>query len=146
VIVGSYEPLVGPVIHAGLIIEGVPGREFDIDFLVDTGSSATCIMPSDMRRLSAVASNAIVSFLRPTSNIRGVGGSAERWVLQATLVLSHVDGRTTEFDFSLSIVQDARMIGLPSIIGRDVLEVGRFEMVPILERVIFDAPDGAFVF
>lgn len=120
--------------------------EFDIDFLVDTGASATCIMPSDVRRLTEVNSDAIASLLRPTSAIRGIGGSAERWLLPATLVLTHEDGRTTEFDFRLSIVQDSRMLGLPSIMERDVLEAGRFEMVPILERVIFDAPEGAFVF
>ena len=138
-IAGWFDSRGRPLVRTRLVIPrlGVVGH---VNFLVDTGATATSLHPDDGQRIHCPFDE-----LRDLSSFAGVGGSHSYYREPAVVVLYDSDGART-FDIILSIsrpqlpsASEPRPIvnRLPSLLGRDVLNRLRMD---------YDFPAGRLQF
>ena len=122
-----------PLIKVSLALQG---RSDDVRFLIDSGSDATILHPTDAQ--SFLADDLYrIDFERDPRRIAGmgVGGAADRVVRDATLTLRAVDEATYTISMPILIARptsaepgDHGNWRLPSLLGRDFLRHFRFEL------------------
>jgi len=75
--------------------------------------------------------------------MRGVGGDTRPWLTTAALLLVHDDGKFTSIALDLPLMLDQSFVGLPLLLGRDVLCMGESRFQPNGGVVILDLPEGS---
>ena len=93
-----------------------------IRFLVDTGSDITALHPADSRRL--VTARAWEAVRRhPAARPGGAGQNVPYYVVPASIVFTHDDGKIQSVEIDLYIAEpDPRNERMESLLGRDVLQ------------------------
>jgi hypothetical protein len=132
----------GPVIDAAVYFPGLGMRPSPWTFLVDSGSSISCLVESD---LSAAVADYRVLNLLPAPPGRGFGGNVDRHWLDAVIDLAHTDGEHSIIDVRFSVIGLAEpdsVRGMPSVIGRDVLALGVLTLDAPSRLVSLDLPLG----
>ena len=61
------------------------------------------------------------------------------------LEFSHEDGEASAFDMSVLLLLDPGSLGVPSLLGRDILFRGPLHFDPGLQGVSFNLPKGSFI-
>ena len=106
----------------------------DISFLVDTGSDATRLHPSDGTRLK-------VNYEKLTGEAESIGisGITHDFVEPAVVVFSDPKRFLYVYSITLRIAPyDPEIIDLPSILGRDILDQWRMTYNPQKKRLLFE--------
>ena len=139
-IIGSFDKDGRPYVQGRLFL---PRLNIDgyIDFLVDTGSDATCLHAKDGLRLDVPYDK-----LRGVQNVEGVGGEAQYYLEGAVLFLA--DGkllRTYVTPIAISAVND-HFKKLPSLLGQDVLQNFWMRHDPGNARLEFTVRGAALTF
>jgi len=124
----------------GLLLFSPLGAPIPVDFVVDTGADVTLIAPTDYAthrvRYSEIQGIDIQS--------AGYGGRIEAKLAQAALYLRDEAGRyiriLLEAEFSRP---DPANEGLPSVLGRDVLDLFRLTVDRSVNLVCLDAASGS---
>ena len=123
-----------PLIKVSLALQG---RSDDVRFLIDSGSDATILHPTDAQSLLGGDLHRI-DFGRDPYRIAGlgVGGAADRVARDAMLTLRSVDGESYAVEMPILIARptpaepgDHGNWRLPSLLGRDFLRHFRFELL-----------------
>ena len=113
------------------------GRSKRIPFLIDTGTDATVLHPSDAQRILGDRLQQI-DFGRDARHFAGlgVGGAVDRVVRDATLTLRSEDRRFYPIEMPILIARptpvepgDHGNWRLPSLLGRDLLRRFRLELL-----------------
>lgn len=112
---GRFDDLSGgPIIDVHLTIKNL-NIDGPVEFLLDTGSDVTVLMPSDAKRLGVDFSK-----LTQTRTSYGVGGKAEDFIIPAVLIVNDED-ETHAYRFALRIAKSIPEIeDAPSLLGRDI--------------------------
>lgn len=100
--------------------------EARIPFLLDTGADQSAIHLGDRSAFDAdfVRSGAA---LTPTASMSGIGGESNPYAVEAAEYLFESEsGATTPMDGRVLIAIDASAPGLPSLLGRDILDLMLF--------------------
>lgn len=106
----------------------------DVSFLVDTGADSSLLMPSDVMRLGI--SSEQVHTLR--NHAHGIGGTVVISQEPAILVFADTSGALYCYEIDISICSQKRF-GLPSILGRDVMQNWRLSIDFLNDDFRFDA-------
>ena len=97
-----------------------------IEFLVDTGASASCLHPRDALDRVGFTSDELVALARAAPASRsfvGVTGSAVYAGVPAQYLLVHDDGQLQAIDADIHIAQPVAInLTIPSILGWDILQ------------------------
>ena len=130
-IIGEFDELGRPYVECRLII---PRLQVDerILFLLDTGADRTCLHPQDANRVH-------IPFRRLGNmmNSRGVGGSSSYFSEPATLAFSD-KSYTRLYAVGLLIAEpDGGNKGLPSLLGRDVINHWYMQYDPMNAKLEF---------
>ena len=130
-IVGYFDTRGRPCVEPGLSIPRLRIVQ-RVQFLVDTGAVTTCLHTPD-----AIRGNIPFGQLRDKRMFRGIGGSSEYFGESA--ILSFEDPPATRlYRVDLFIAgPDDRNQGLPSLLGRDVINHWYMEYDPSLSRLEF---------
>jgi hypothetical protein len=64
---------------------------------------------------------------------------------RAHIALTHEDSAVSHLELDVALLLDPNVLGLPSVLGRDVLYRGHLHFDPSAGGVYFDAPKGSFV-
>ena len=140
-IVGAYD-LSGPILYGEVYFPPpIDRRLADVAFVLDSGASTSCLMPGDVVRVPPeVAALAIQPQSPP---LFGVGGSVPRSSTVVVISLRHEGGNRSFIQLRISAIMQSSAIGLPSLLGRDVLMLARVVLDPEAETVTFDLPPGS---
>ena len=115
------------------------GIQDEVDFLVDTGSDATCVNHRDAAHLRLFP-----DVLRESERTRatGVGGSSRYFREDARLeFLDADDDPPREYPVSLRIADlSDTPTSIPSLLGRDILNLHRMVYAPAEGRLELHAP------
>ena len=127
-----------PYVRARMIIPRLGVRR-TVDFLVDTGTDHTCVNHRD-----AVNMELFPDVLRESelTHATGIGGSSRYFVEDARLEFLDTDEeRPREYPVSLRIadLSDTPM-PIPSLLGRDILNLHRMVYSPAERRLELHAP------
>lgn len=121
----------GPTVAVLVHIPALTDEWALIQFLIDTGSSATAVHPNDARLGFGVSLAEIRSrpdWPNPQPSL-GVGGRATYFALPATYAFVHDDGHWEEISGNVDVAEpNATNHTLPSILGWDMLEQFRVTM------------------
>ena len=102
-----------------------------VRFLVDTGSPATMISPSDAKNLGI---NHRDLQGRPCGEISGFGGKCNAFLEEGVLYFKGTDEKNVKICVSIEILEPYEASEqLPSIIGRDVLHSWKMIYEPLNE-------------
>ena len=116
------------------------GIQHEADLLVDTGADSTCLNHRDAAYLRLFP-----DVLRESERTRatGVGESSRYFREDARLVfLDADDDPTREYDVSLRIADlSDTPTPIPSLLGRDILNIHRMVYAPAEGRLELHAPD-----
>ena len=127
---GFFNPSWGP--HPWLVMTVVVAefgpRAGQVPFIVDTGATASVIHATDAIYLFGRSDTDLDSsnWTDPKS-VRGVGGSLLVKESTATFAFRHDDG-TIDSIRATVLIGDMRSVGLPSLLGRDLLRLFRLEI------------------
>lgn len=119
--------LPAPYVEAGIELPRL-GLSATVDFLIDTGADNTSLHPGDIIRLSISYRRMRRSTLTYPS---GIGGSMGYYQEPAILYFRDTTGPIRRFVCNIHVCQrtDERSVrGLPSILGRDFLNLCRSTM------------------
>lgn len=142
-ITGYCDPWNGPLIRGYFYVPRPIGLVVEISWLVDTGSPYTCLMPTDIANLGIDRQIMDAAGLRrEDETTRGVGGPVERWTFPAGVGFAHDDGQESIFDLRLSVLRGEGAVGLPSVLGRDILYLGSVALEGAGGAVTLDLPPG----
>ena len=101
-------------------------------FLLDTGADSTCLHPLDAEKAHIPFSE-----LRDIQTYKGVGGSSP-YFREAAVLSFEDDPQTRFYTVDLLVAEPhGRNRGLPSLLGRDVINHGYMEYDPSLSRLEF---------
>jgi hypothetical protein len=128
-----------PVVRAFLHLPGLSTDFVAIDFLVDTGSTHTCLHPQDAKiRVGldpALLANPARWDRRHPNN--GMGGVATYYVWPAVYHFEHDDGTVRQITHEIDIAQPtATNSTLPSLLGMDVLRQFRVSVDYVSQQVL----------
>lgn len=118
-ILGGFDPAGRPFVEAIVLVEDF-GFEGNVEFLVDTGASATCLHHPDAEDLTR-------SLLRANWNEKatftGVGGTATYFAVTAQVEFADTSGEPVSYPITLYAACGAPGSGniIPSLLGQDVL-------------------------
>lgn len=112
---GNYDVHPWPMIVAGVTIPSLSIIGI-VHFLIDTGSNNTNLSPKDAARFGVDA-----SALVQADPVTGVGGKMAAVVAEATITLEHLTFPTRIYVFVPSRRQRRTLLGIPSVLGRDIL-------------------------
>ena len=95
------------------------GVSADVPFLLDTGADSSCLHFRHTRELAVPESS-----LRNRSSVGGIGGTAAYYREPAIVTFTYGDGRIDEvsYNIDLDLSYSDETIGLPSLLGRDILD------------------------
>jgi hypothetical protein len=138
---GGFDPAGRPFVEATVLVEDF-GFEDNVEFLVDTGASATCLHHPDAAELSDSLLRASCS---RKETFTGVGGTATYLATPAQIVLLDTSGGPVKYQITLCVACEARdsANGIPSLPGQDILRHQRLTHSPRdwrLEMEPLDAP------
>jgi hypothetical protein len=128
VVEGFLRPGIGwpeRYVRAQVLLPDVSSRWSALDFLIDTGSTASCVHPGDSLLTLHIDAAQLVDVQHwPRHESRGgIGGSAIYYLVRAIYNFRHVDGSELDLDQDLRIAAPtASNLDLPSILGWDVLQ------------------------
>ena len=130
-IVGYFDNIGRPYVDAILIV-----RRFNVHqrirFLVDTGSDSACLHPEDARDCAMP-----FDLLSNRQFSRGIGGTAAYF--RELAALSFADGDLTRLFFVDLLIAEPNdhNEGMPSLLGRDVINRWSMEYDPSFSRLEF---------
>ena len=120
-----------PVIQVSLHLPGITNGFVTLDFLLDSGSTDSCLHPLDAKGRLGIG-DAMLSSLQARPRIRsthGVGGTALSSVHPAVYGFRHDDGRLQQIQGDLQIaVPTTANATFPSLLGWDILRFFRIEL------------------
>ena len=95
------------------------GVSADVPFLVDTGADSSCLHFSHTSELAVPESS-----LGNESYVGGIGGTAAYYRESSTVTFTYGPGRIYEvsYDIDLDLSYSDETLGLPSLLGRDILD------------------------
>ena len=121
-----------PYIEGRLIIPRLNIKS-DMSFLVDTGADRSLLMPGDGRRLAID----YAELGEATSGSIGIGGRTTNFEEQALLIFSERHAVYT-YQIELAISRfNNRILRLPSLLGRDIIDRWRMVYSPSQDRLNF---------
>lgn len=128
---GFFDPRrARPAPSAGqILLPELAEKWFEVDFLLDTGASRSCLHPSDAIAGAGIRRAALADPARWRQHEppRGVGGESIYYVTLATYAFVTDAGEAQVVDGHIRIGQlRPGSLGLPSLLGWDVLQ---FEIV-----------------
>lgn len=133
-LLGGFDAINGsPFVYGRVVLPGVtPATE--IQFLVDTGSTSTMLLPRDSRRMG-------INFDDLPGRIQGsvgIGGNAELKRLPAIVMFRDPELGVYAYEVDLAVARPYPPIrDLPSLLGRDILN--RWD-------IHYSAPTGTLTF
>jgi hypothetical protein len=145
VIPGYFDPGYAhpwPRVRVGVLLTDITQDWIVVEFVLDTGASATCLHPSDALGVSGIDLTMLTDAARwsVTSTFRGIGGGVSYFTTPAQYGFLHDDGRLYIVDGTINIAQwTLTNQSLPSLLGWDVLAnfslyansaTGRLELTP----------------
>lgn len=111
-----------------------------VSFVVDTGADATLVLPADYEAVGMLYRD-FRSY--PLSYPSGYGGSMEARNVPTALFLRHDDGRYDRISLEAEIAKpDPRNEDLPSVLGRDALDLFRLVIDRSVSLVCLNAAKG----
>lgn len=125
---GGFDPAGRPFVEATVLVEDF-GFEDNVEFLVDTGASATCLHHPDAAELS-------YSLLRADWSRKvtftGVGGTATYLAIPARVEFVDTRGGLAKCQITLYVVCETQnsATGIPSLLGQDILRNQRLMHSP----------------
>lgn len=119
-ITGVYDVTQGAHV-TGLVYFPTVDRTLDVPFLVDTGASLTSISMGDLVRLGDETARGL-PLSAGTGPMTGVGGVVPWWTMDIGLGFVHDDGGLTFFGLPVAVLSTP---GIPSLLGRDILSIGK---------------------
>jgi hypothetical protein len=126
----SYRPPL-PKVLAGLVLPYRSETFVPIEFVIDTGASATCLHPRDARQRLRFTPEEFIILPRiacEDRSLAGVTGAAIYYSTPARYIMADDGGPPQVIDAEIRIAQpSAGNQVLPSILGWDILE--RFRIV-----------------
>lgn len=139
-ITGLYDAAHGAFVTGSVYFPPPTARRIDVSFLVDSGAAKTCLSITDFIKLGADASKLP---MRPSPiAIRGVGGGVRPFLTVAGLLFVHDDGQFSTFGMELPLILDPSFVGMPSLLGRDILYRGLTRFEPGSREVVIELPVG----
>lgn len=115
----------------------------EIPFLVDTGASWTTLHTLDLLKLGSKLASLPVQ--RSPISLRGVGGATlQPLTTRCGVAFPHVEGGYTRFVITVALLADQASLGLPSLLGMDILSHGLLEVNPQAQTVHFDVASDLF--
>lgn len=115
-------------------------RLIPVRFVVDSGADATLVLPTDYEPEGPPYS-ALRKF--PLAESRGYGGSIEARSVPVALYLRHENGRYDRIGLKAEFAKpDEAADGLPSVLGRDVIDLYRLTLDRSVGLVVLDAAHG----
>jgi hypothetical protein len=140
---GAYNTATGATITGTVYFPEPVDRFLAVSFLVDTGSSSTCLSLDNLLELGSDVSSRLPTD-RGVEVLRGIGGIVNLRLTEAAIGFSHHDNGLSIFRLALPLMMDRSFVGLPSILGRDILFRGPLSFNPEEETVSFDPPKDTF--
>ena len=139
-VIGWFSFFGQPFVKARVIIPRL-GVQREVEFLVDTGADRTCVNYRD-----AVNMGLFPEILRGSemTHAEGIGGASRYFREDARIEFIETDDeRPYEHTLSLLIadLSDAPSL-IPSLLGRDVLNLYRMVYAPAERRLELDAPSS----
>ena len=89
----------------------------EVYFLLDTGADSSCLHLEDTRNLAVPKSG-----LHNSSPVGGVGGTAVYYREPAIVTFEYGSTHTVSYNIDLDLSYSHESIGLPSLLGRDILD------------------------
>jgi hypothetical protein len=115
-----------PKVVAGLILPHRGGAFAPVEFVVDTGASATCLHPTDATERMQFSREDLAGLphvARADRSISGITGAALYLVVPARYLFVHDDGSLQIIDGEIRIAQPIPgNEAIPSVLGWDILE------------------------
>lgn len=128
-----------PTIQVALHLPGITAGFVTVDFLVDSGSTDSCVHPQDAKGSLGITDARLSSsqFWPSVRSSRGVGGTALSYVHPAIYGFRHDDGRIQEIheDVQIALPTPANAT-FPSLLGWDILRFFRIELDYVGLRVV----------
>jgi hypothetical protein len=137
---GIYEAAQGAYVTATVYFPSPVDRSLEVPFLVDSGAATTCLSITDFVRLGDATG--LVPFRPSTRPMRGVGGSITPHRTAAGILFVHDEGYFSIYGLDLHLILDTSFIGMPSLLGRDILYGGHMGFDPVGGNVTLDLPRG----
>ena len=106
----------------------------DISFLVDTGADVSLLNPADGTRMG-------LDYARLTGNVESLGtsGVSYNYVEPAFIVFSERGRFLHVYRINLEIAPyDRKLMELPSLLGRDILDQWKMTYNPSKKRLVFE--------
>lgn len=131
---GSFDPATRRPFLEGLLV--VPGLNASgpVSFLVDTGSDVSCLMPADGMQLGINYR----TLAGPKGNTIGVGGGANPFEFRAVVIFAGNNASVFYYVIKLQVYpRKGKLLPLPSLLGRDVLDRWRMVYDPSKDRLRF---------
>jgi hypothetical protein len=126
---------------AGTLFLPPIGAFLKLNFVIDTGSSVTCLTPSALSGMTPAQLVTLGGSLQiGGSRLRSVGGQVPHGTLTAVVNFDHEDGTNSVFPVDISITTDRILSNGPSLLGRDVLFRGQVSVG--VQGVFFDVAAG----
>ena len=133
-LVGRFEPSSGRPFLEAQITFARPSAAGEVLFLVDTGSDRTLMHPYDAARLSLTG-----TLEGDPVAIGGTGGRATYVRIAALVSFAGEAGPTYSYELDLPVaVRSPAPTGLPSLLGRDILDRWRMTYSPSEGRLEFN--------
>lgn len=120
-----------PRVVAGLVLPHRGASFTPVEFVLDTGASASCLHPRDAIERLGFTEDELASLrgaARAEQSFAGITGAGVYFVVLASYLLAHDDGRLDVIDGEVRIAQPAPgNATIPSVLGWDIL--GQFRIV-----------------
>jgi hypothetical protein len=117
-----------PRVTVRIELESIPGAgnlTAQVDFVVDTASTDSCLHPGDARAIEALPRAVLMDPSRwPIHREHaGVGGSGTYFLAPCTYVFAHENGALQSIEGTIDIAYPTLAnLGVPSVLGWDVLQ------------------------
>ena len=134
---GVYTRRDGAFIPANVYLPEPISRSIAFPLLVDPGASWTTLNARDLGRFG-VQTGELGTQPSPIRLV-GIGGAVDAWTIPAVIVFAHDDGGVSSIGLHIALSDDPTL-ALPSILGRDVLALGRTDFDGPSETVFLDLP------
>lgn len=132
-----------PRVRAGVLLKDIAQDWIVVDFVLDTGASATCLHPTDALTISGIDLSMLTDPARwsVVSTFSGIGGGVSYFTTSALYAFMHDDGRVHLIDGTIKVAQwTLTNQALPSLLGWEILasftlfadpSTGRLELMPL---------------
>ena len=122
-----------PYIEGRLVLPR-PNLSFHVSFIVDTGADQTVLMPDD-----GMTAGIDYNDLQGGETVSGVGGAVAAYVESAIVLFTIPKKRLFAYNIDLLIFPVAPDLqGMPSLLGRNILDSWRMTYSPLNGQLEFD--------